>query len=56
MLDKPSEPLSTSSNSRVISLALNDAETGFVLDQEFTENVNEKSLGLQCQHADINHR
>ena len=34
----------TSSNSRIISLALNDAETGFVLDQEYTENSNEKSI------------
>ena len=45
---QPTEPF-TSSNSRVISLSLNDAEIGFVLDQEYTENANEKSLGYSVR-------
>jgi len=40
---KPAEPRSCD-KSRVISLAMNDAEAGFILDQEFTNEENEKSL------------
>ncbi len=45
---KPSEPFATS-NSRVVSLSMNDAQVGFVLDQEYTENVNVKSLGYSVR-------
>jgi hypothetical protein len=45
---EPTEPFSSGS-SRVISLSLNDAETGFVLDQDFSENANDKSLGYSVR-------
>jgi hypothetical protein len=45
---QPAEPFATS-NSRVISLAASDADAGFILDQEYTESANEKSIGYNVR-------